>query len=100
LKELDEFVTLVQTLDLVITIDNSIAHIAGALGDPTWLLLPKIPEWRWGITGDGSLWYSSLKLIRQEKKGIGMGYWKITLRKTPPYNSITYGAYPPIIDCK
>ncbi|MCX7712155.1 MAG: tetratricopeptide repeat protein [Chthoniobacterales bacterium] len=57
---------LLQT-DLLISIDTSIAHLAGALGFPTWLLLPKVPDWRWGLKGETCLWYPNTRLIRQDK---------------------------------
>ena len=45
------------------------AHLAGGLGKPTWLLLTKIPEWRWGLESDQTFWYPSLRLFRQTEKG-------------------------------
>ncbi len=55
--------------DLVLTNDTSIAHLAGALNKPAWILLSKIPEWRWGLSDPNSLWYESLKLFRQKEQG-------------------------------
>lgn len=52
-------------MDLVISIDTATAHLAGALGKPTWLLLPKNAEWRWLATGDDTPWYPSMRLFRQ-----------------------------------
>jgi ADP-heptose:LPS heptosyltransferase len=52
-------------MDLVITIDNSTAHLAAALGVPTWLLLPFAPDWRWLLAGDSSPWYPPMRLFRQ-----------------------------------
>jgi hypothetical protein len=54
----------VETLDLVITVDTAIAHLAGFLGVETWLLLPYVPDFRWGMTGDTTKWYPSMKLYR------------------------------------
>lgn len=56
---------LLSNLDLVITVDTSIAHLAGALNRPTWLLLPFWSDWRWGRTGSTSAWYPSMRLFRQ-----------------------------------
>ena len=56
---------LIEQMDLVITVDTSIVHIAGALGKKTWLLLPKRYEWRWGLEGEENDWYESVKVIRQ-----------------------------------
>ena len=55
--------------DLVITSDSSVAHLAGALGVPTWIALRWIPEWRWGLEGTSTPWYSSMKLFRQSFDG-------------------------------
>jgi hypothetical protein len=57
----------VQNLDLVITVDTAIAHLAGFLGVETWLLLPYVPDFRWGMTGERTKWYPSMKLYRQPK---------------------------------
>ena len=56
---------LIEQMDLVITVDTSVVHIAGALGKETWLLLPKRYEWRWGLEGEENDWYDSVKVIRQ-----------------------------------
>ena len=55
--------------DLVISSDSSVAHLAGAMGLPTWVALRWIPEWRWGLEGTRTAWYSSLKLFRQRFDG-------------------------------
>lgn len=57
------------TLDLLITVDTSVAHLAGALGVRTWLLLPFAPDWRWMLKRTDSPWYTSLKLYRQPAEG-------------------------------
>ncbi|MEQ1824400.1 MAG: tetratricopeptide repeat protein [Pirellula sp.] len=54
-------------LDLIITIDSSIAHLAGALGIKTWVALSAVPDWRWQQQGTTSAWYPSVKLFRQTK---------------------------------
>ena len=56
---------LMAELDLVITVDTAVAHLAGATGRPTWLLLPFAPDWRWGMTADRTPWYPSMRLFRQ-----------------------------------
>jgi hypothetical protein len=56
-------------LDLVVTSDTSIAHLAGALGRPTYLALKRVPDWRWLMTGESSPWYPSLRLFRQTERG-------------------------------
>jgi Flp pilus assembly protein TadD len=55
--------------DLVITSDTAVAHLAAGLGKPTWLLLKSIPEWRWGLKGETSFWYPSMRLFRQRERG-------------------------------
>lgn len=57
----------IKALDLVITVDTSIAHLAGALGVPTWLLLSFDPDFRWGLKGDRTIWYPSMRIFRQPK---------------------------------
>ncbi len=67
--DLDGLAAQMAAMDLVITIDNSAAHLAGALGVPAWVLLHQFPDWRWGLRGDASGWYPSLRLFRQSKQG-------------------------------
>lgn len=59
----------IENLDLVITIDTSIAHLAGALGKPVWIALKHVPEWRWRLEGEDSPWYPSARLFRQARRG-------------------------------
>lgn len=59
----------VAALDLILTVDTSIAHLAGALGKPVWILLAKVPDWRWMLDGEDSPWYPTARLFRQEVSG-------------------------------
>jgi len=59
----------IQQLDLVITVDTAVAHLAGALGKPVWVLLPFAPDWRWMTDRDSSPWYPDMRLFRQQKPG-------------------------------
>jgi tetratricopeptide (TPR) repeat protein len=65
LTDFTETAALVSCLDLVITVDTSTAHLAGALGCPTWILLPYTPDFRWLLDRDDSPWYPSMRLFRQ-----------------------------------
>ncbi|MCH7782306.1 methyltransferase domain-containing protein [candidate division KSB1 bacterium] len=65
LQDLDGFAAQISALDLVISIDNSTVHMAGALGVPVWTLLPVSPNWRWMLERDDSPWYPSMRLFRQ-----------------------------------
>ncbi len=56
-------------MDLVITIDTSIAHLTGALGKPLWVLLTRLPDWRWLLDREDSPWYPTARLFRQSKSG-------------------------------
>jgi len=68
-RELGDFsdtAALVSRLDLVISVDTSIAHLAGALGKPVWVLLTWVPDWRWLLDRDSSPWYPTARLFRQD----------------------------------
>nr|WP_213741244.1 tetratricopeptide repeat-containing glycosyltransferase family protein [Bradyrhizobium sp. dw_411] len=65
LTDFGETAALVSCLDLVITVDTSVAHLAAALGRPTWILLPYTPDYRWLLDRDDSPWYPSVRLFRQ-----------------------------------
>ena len=67
LADFAETAALVSCLDLVITVDTSIAHLAGALGRPTWILLPYTPDYRWLLDRDDSPWYPMVRLFRQSE---------------------------------
>jgi tetratricopeptide (TPR) repeat protein len=71
--QIDDFAdtaALIEQLDLVISIDTAVAHLAGALGKPVWLLLPFAPDWRWLCERCDSPWYPGMRLFRQEEAGI------------------------------
>jgi len=56
---------LISCLDVVITVDTSVAHLAATLGRATWILLPHVPDWRWLLGRDDSPWYPTVRLFRQ-----------------------------------
>ena len=62
-----ETAAIIQNCDLVITTDTSVAHLSAGMGKTTWLLLKYIPEWRWGLQGEKTFWYPSMRLFRQSR---------------------------------
>lgn len=58
---------LLTQLDGLVTTDTGIAHLAGAIGLPTWVLLQHVPDWRWGVRGESTPWYPTMRLVRQTK---------------------------------
>lgn len=68
-SNIDRFAAQIAAMDLVVTIDNSTAHLAGALGIPTWVLLPYASDWRWLRNRQDSPWYPRLRLFRQARPG-------------------------------
>ena len=68
-KKFLDTAAIVKYLDLVITTDTSIAHLAGSLGTQTWLLLPKVSDWRWLNSKDETIWYDNVRIYRQKIQG-------------------------------
>jgi hypothetical protein len=66
LNDFSDTAALVSQLDLVISVDTSVAHLASALGKPTWILLPEVPDFRWLLGRDDSPWYPTVRLFRQD----------------------------------
>ncbi len=65
----EDTAALVSCLDLVISVDTSVCHLAGALGKPVWTLLPFAPDWRWLLERNDTPWYPSMRLFRQPQTG-------------------------------
>jgi ADP-heptose:LPS heptosyltransferase len=77
IKDFADSAIVLEALDLLITVDTSPAHLAGALGKPVGMLLPYVPNWRWLLERDDSPWYPSLRLFRQERPND----WSTPLRR-------------------
>jgi len=69
LSDLESFAAQLAAMDLVISVDNSTVHFAGALGVEVWTMLPTTPDWRWGLEADRTRWYPTMRLFRQEERG-------------------------------
>lgn len=77
LADFSDTAALCELMDVVISVDTSVAHLAAALGKDTWVLLPQVPDWRWLLDRDDSVWYPSVRLYRQTSAG----GWAEVLRK-------------------
>jgi tetratricopeptide (TPR) repeat protein len=69
LKDFEDTAALCQLMDLVISVDTSVAHLSAALGKKTWTLIPYSPDWRWMLSGAATPWYQSMRLYRQTSPG-------------------------------
>jgi Flp pilus assembly protein TadD len=77
LKDFADTAALIANLDLVITVDTAVAHLAGAMGKPVWTLLPFNSDWRWLLERQDSPWYPTMRLFRQEMHGD----WQMPIQK-------------------
>jgi Flp pilus assembly protein TadD len=69
MKDFAATAAIIEQLDLVISVDTSVAHLTGALAKPIWLLLPFAPDWRWLLGRDDTPWYPTMRLFRQPRPG-------------------------------
>jgi Tfp pilus assembly protein PilF len=77
LNDFADTAALIASLDLVISVDTAVAHLTGAMGKPTWLLLPYAPDWRWLLHRENSPWYPTMRLFRQKR----LGDWKEVIER-------------------
>jgi ADP-heptose:LPS heptosyltransferase len=68
-RDIEGLAGLIACCDLVVSVGNATAHLSGALGQKTWVLLPQVAGWRWMEEGDRCPWYDSLRLFRQTRRG-------------------------------
>ena len=70
----------IEELDLVISVDTAVAHLAASMNKKVWLLLDYAPDWRWGLEDSKTIWYPSLQIFRQKKAGDWNGLIKNILQ--------------------
>jgi len=73
IKDFDDTAAILSVVDLLISVDSSPVHLAGALGRPAWVMLPFFPDWRWLMGREDSPWYPTIKLFRQSERGNWLG---------------------------
>ncbi|PLK48662.1 hypothetical protein [Uliginosibacterium sp. TH139] len=81
---LSDTASLAEQMDLVVSVDTSVVHLAGALGKPCFLMLPRRYEWRWGLEGEANSWYDSVRVIRQQRSGDWSGVLNEIFRERIP----------------
>ena len=91
LSDFSDTAALVDQMDLVVSVDTSAAHLAGAMGKPAWILLPFNPEWRWMLDREDSPWYPTARLFRQAASGD----WASVLQRVHQELTAMLPAHPP-----
>ena len=94
LEDYQDTAALIEALDLVICVDTSVAHLAGALGKPVWALLAHSPDWRWMMERSDSPWYPSMRLFRQKNAGDWAGVMAEVCQALPGFIQDSIGAKP------
>jgi ADP-heptose:LPS heptosyltransferase len=77
MKSFEDTVNLLTDIDLVVTVDTALLHVAGAMGIPTMAMLSYNPDWRWEIKGKTTDWYDSVRLFRQPE----LGNWEVPFKE-------------------
>lgn len=68
-RDLSGLAAVIDQLDLVVTVDSPVAHLAGALGKPVWIIAPASPDWRWGLAEEATPWYPTARVLRTDRRG-------------------------------
>lgn len=76
ISDFNDLAKAVNAMDLVVTVDTALLHLAGAMNKPVWAVIPFNPDWRWGLNGEKTVWYPSARLFRQEYPGDWDGVFK------------------------
>jgi tetratricopeptide (TPR) repeat protein len=97
LTDFAESAAAVAALDLVITVDTAVAHLAGALGKPTWVLLPWVTDWRWLLEREDNPWYPTMRLFRQER---GQDWAEVIGRVAHQLTAVAQGDAGPLMPFK
>jgi tetratricopeptide (TPR) repeat protein len=84
-------------LDLVITVDTSVTHVAGAVGKPVWVLLPWVTDWRWMLNREDNPWYPTMRLFRQRR---GEDWADVTARMVRELSAVAQGNAAPLMPFK
>jgi len=92
LQDFADTAALIEHLDLIITVDTAIAHLTGAMGRPTWVLLARVPDWRWLLDRTDSPWYPTLRLFRQR----ALNQWDDPIREVAQAMSAFELGKPPV----
>jgi len=95
-RDMAETAALIATLDLVITTDTSIAHLAGAMAKPVWILLPHLSDWRWMQQTEATPWYPTARLFRQSSPGDWAGLIERVIRALNAFRLARFGPMRPI----
>src|SRR5262249_56811402 len=90
LTDFAETAAVVANLDLVVTVDTAVAHLAGAMGRPVWVALKQVPDWRWLLGREDSPWYPTARLFRQPRAGD----WDEVFRRIAGELAVLAGATP------